>query len=91
MCLHSLNIHVIILLTVETLSEDEDDVIHSGHVGMSPNHTANPQGFEPTPGGPFSALTSSMWPEDILTKLSNQVCYLELENIRKFFLSPPDL
>jgi hypothetical protein len=34
MSLHSLNIHVIILLTVETLSEDEDDVIHSGHVGQ---------------------------------------------------------
>lgn len=24
----------------------------------------------PTPGGPFSALTSSMWPQDIMAKLS---------------------
>lgn len=23
----------------------------------------------PTPGGPFSALTPSMWPQDILVKL----------------------
>lgn len=23
----------------------------------------------PSPGGPFSALTPSMWPQDILTKL----------------------
>lgn len=62
-----------IYIVVETLSEDEDDLVHSTHVGMSPSHTANPQGFVPTPGGPFSALTPSMWPEDILTKLSNQV------------------
>ncbi|VDI51020.1 small G protein signaling modulator 3 [Mytilus galloprovincialis] len=59
---------------VETLSEDEDDIAQqSGHIGMSPSHTTSPQGFVPTPGGPFSALTPSMWPEDILTKLSNQV------------------
>ncbi|XP_071129039.1 small G protein signaling modulator 3 homolog isoform X1 [Mytilus edulis] len=58
---------------VETLSEDEDDIAQqSGHIGMSPSHTTSPQGFVPTPGGPFSALTPSMWPEDILTKLSNQ-------------------
>lgn len=24
----------------------------------------------PSPGGPFSALTPSMWPQDIMTKLS---------------------
>lgn len=24
----------------------------------------------PTPGGPFSALTPSMWPQDIMAKLS---------------------
>lgn len=24
----------------------------------------------PSPGGPFSALTSSMWPQDIMAKLS---------------------
>ncbi|XP_063446049.1 small G protein signaling modulator 3 homolog isoform X2 [Mytilus trossulus] len=58
---------------VETLSEDEDDIAQqSGHIGMSLSHTTSPQGFVPTPGGPFSALTPSMWPEDILTKLSNQ-------------------
>eukprot|EP00063_Salmo_salar_P074683 XP_014049518.1 PREDICTED: small G protein signaling modulator 3-like isoform X1 [Salmo salar] len=25
-------------------------------------------GYTPAPGGPFSALTSSMWPQDILAK-----------------------
>lgn len=26
--------------------------------------------LSPAPGGPFSALTSSMWPQDILAKLN---------------------
>lgn len=26
--------------------------------------------LSPVPGGPFSALTSSMWPQDILAKLN---------------------
>lgn len=29
-------------------------------------------GVTPTPGGPFSALTPSMWPQDILGKLAQQ-------------------
>lgn len=31
----------------------------------------------PTPGGPFSALTPSMWPQDILAKLGQpEVCFI---------------
>lgn len=29
------------------------------------------EGMAPTPGGPFSALTPSMWPQDILSKLGH--------------------
>ena len=29
-------------------------------------------GVSPSPGGPFSALTPSMWPQDILSKLTQQ-------------------
>lgn len=29
-------------------------------------------GATPTPGGPFSALTPSMWPQDILIRLGQQ-------------------
>jgi len=46
-----------------------------GHEGMS--ISAVPElvsDFVPSPGGPFSALTSSMWPQDILHRLSNPVC-----------------
>jgi hypothetical protein len=27
----------------------------------------------PTPGGPFSALTPSMWPQDIMQRLNDAV------------------
>lgn len=30
---------------------------------------------EPSVGGPFSAITPSMWPQDILTRLSQQVTH----------------
>lgn len=32
-------------------------------------------GIRPTPGGPFSALTPSMWPQDILAKLGQPESY----------------
>ncbi|KAI0232017.1 RUN and TBC1 domain-containing protein 3 [Lamellibrachia satsuma] len=63
----------------ETLSEDEDDAPPTGSTGdgvsvsATTKHTSSSGGsdFNPTPGGPFSALTPSMWPQDILHKLSN--------------------
>ena len=45
------------------VSEDEYDVDSSG---------LGNEVLSPAPGGPFSALTPSMWPQDILAKLSEQ-------------------
>ncbi|XP_041363349.1 small G protein signaling modulator 3-like isoform X2 [Gigantopelta aegis] len=60
--------------TADTLSEDEDDIAPSCSVdGVSisahPNFP-NSSDFVPTPGGHFSALTPSMWPQDLIQKLS---------------------
>ena len=58
----------------ETLSEEDDDITLSDHQGIS--SSAMPElvsDFVPSPGGPFSALTPSMWPQDILHRLSNSV------------------
>lgn len=58
----------------ETLSEEDDDIALGSHVGISAS--AIPElvsDFVPSPGGPFSALTPSMWPQDILHRLSNPV------------------
>lgn len=66
---------MILYISVETLSEDEDDIVLPSGSGISVSQSSHsPQSeFTPTPGGPFSALTPSMWPEDILSKLGNQV------------------
>ncbi|XP_021370543.1 small G protein signaling modulator 3 homolog isoform X1 [Mizuhopecten yessoensis] len=62
--------------SLDTLSEDEDDIVGASGEGVSvssTNYMSNSSlDFTPTPGGPFSALTPSMWPEDILSKLRNQ-------------------
>ena len=62
---------------METLSEDEDEVHMTFGDGLSvsatPSYTNDGSEFTPTPGGPFSALTPSMWPQDILHRLSNPV------------------
>ncbi|XP_076366122.1 small G protein signaling modulator 3 homolog isoform X2 [Tachypleus tridentatus] len=61
---------------VETLSEDEDDVGESDagdSLSIRDNILGSPstrQGYTPAPGGPFSALTSSMWPQDLLASLA---------------------
>ncbi|ELU16805.1 hypothetical protein CAPTEDRAFT_177453 [Capitella teleta] len=52
--------------------EEEETDVESGaenslHIASIPKYSE----FEPTPGGPFSALTPSMWPQDILHRLSN--------------------
>ncbi|XP_074647202.1 small G protein signaling modulator 3 homolog isoform X2 [Tubulanus polymorphus] len=59
---------------VDTLSEDEEDIIMSTgeSINASATLTSTESDFIPTPGGPFSALTPSMWPQDILEKLSHQ-------------------
>lgn len=55
---------------VETAVSDEDEgertdicLDDSDRLGLAAD------GHSPTPGGPFSALTPSMWPQDILSKL----------------------
>ncbi|XP_022092365.1 small G protein signaling modulator 3 homolog isoform X4 [Acanthaster planci] len=50
----------------ETLSEDEDDEMCS----RLSRQRRGSGGLTPTPGGPFSALCSSMWPQDILASLA---------------------
>ena len=68
--------------SVETLSEDEDDIIEGCSESVSVSATQpfrSSSDFSPTPGGPFSALTPSMWPQDIMVKLGNPVgsfCFL---------------
>ena len=61
----------------ETLSEDDDDMaVYSGDglsINMSPEFSSVCPEFNPSPGGPFSGLTPSMWPQDILHRLSSQV------------------
>ena len=61
----------------ETLSEDEDYAPEAEGDSISiaalPDYTECGSDFIPTPGGPFSALTPSMWPQDIFSRLSNPV------------------
>ena len=67
------------MFAAETLSEDEDDTeVSPGpgeglSVGVNPPMAVPGSDFTPTPGGPFSALTPSMWPQDILSRLNNPV------------------
>jgi len=68
------------MLTVETLSEDEEDVVEGFSKSVSVTTSYPYKGsseFSPTPGGPFSALTPSMWPQDIMLKLTNPVCFVQ--------------
>ncbi|XP_066995250.1 small G protein signaling modulator 3 homolog [Anabrus simplex] len=58
---------------VETaLSEDEGEGELSCVGEISEGISIMADGMAPTPGGPFSALTPSMWPQDILCKLGQQ-------------------
>lgn len=64
------------MFAAETLSEDEDDIGEGCTESISVSSTYPYKGgsdFSPTPGGPFSALTPSMWPQDIMSKLGNPV------------------
>lgn len=69
----SVNILWMLQMKVDTaLSEDEGETdtsyLGEGTEGLS----IKADSVTPTPGGPFSALTPSMWPQDILTKLGQQ-------------------
>lgn len=69
-------------IIVETLSEEEEES-YPQDVSESISIRANlfggtpscGQGYSPAPGGPFSALTPSMWPQDLLATLA-QVTFL---------------
>jgi hypothetical protein len=54
------------------LSEDEGEADLSYLGECTEGLSIKADGVTPTPGGPFSALTPSMWPQDILTKLGQQ-------------------
>lgn len=55
---------------VETAISDEDEGERTGIcLDDSEGLGLVADGQSPTPGGPFSALTPSMWPQDILSKL----------------------
>jgi len=65
-------------IAAETLSEEDDDMMGDRegiHISAMPELVSD---FVPSPGGPFSALTPSMWPQDILHRLSNPVCVLSI-------------
>ena len=61
------------LITVETLSEDEDERDTSAASLPADAHV-------PLPGGPFSALTPSMWPQDLLGR-PNSAVNISITNI----------
>ena len=43
--------------------------------GADASHRFSASEFEPTPGGPFSALTQSMWPQDVMQKINESVSH----------------
>ena len=73
--IYTCSVDLVVVCAVETLSEDEDDLVagQGENISVSSNQYNSSSDFVPTPGGPFSALTPSMWPEDILAKLGNPV------------------
>ena len=81
-------------ITVETLSEDEEDAEATGEavsISASSPYSGSSE-FSPTPGGPFSALTPSMWPQDIMLKVVNPVrkifCQVILCIVNRNVISP---
>lgn len=60
--------------TVETLSDDDEtypqDVGESISIRANLFGSPSSQGYSPAPGGPFSALTPSMWPQDLLASFA---------------------
>ncbi|XP_049786672.1 small G protein signaling modulator 3 homolog [Schistocerca cancellata] len=58
---------------VDTALSEDDGEGELSYVGeVSEGISIMAEGVTPTPGGPFSALTPSMWPQDILSKLGQQ-------------------
>lgn len=60
----------VIILSADTLSEDEDDGEVLEAVTVRANLFGRGGGYAPSPGGPFSALIPSMWPQDLLASLA---------------------
>lgn len=76
---------------METLSEDEDDP-YAGDITEAISIRANlfgspssGQGYSPAPGGPFSALTPSMWPQDLLATLAQVIACFHYK--KNYFLN----
>ncbi|EDO26031.1 predicted protein, partial [Nematostella vectensis] len=66
---------IIFICTAPTLSEDEDDEYEDNlawddsAIPVAGGSTPVNGSFYPAIGGPFSALTPSMWPQDILSRI----------------------
>lgn len=52
---------------METAISDDEEI--PDFTSSQPSNGPLADGIIPSPGGPFSALTPSMWPQDILSKL----------------------
>lgn len=53
---------------MQTLSSDDD----VGELPVMMEELSVADGLRPSPGGPFSALTPSMWPQELLAKLGGE-------------------
>ena len=66
---------------METLTEDDDDdgiivYTNDGSIGVQlTTHGNDATNFIPALGGSFSALTKSMLPQDIISRIHNAVCF----------------
>lgn len=71
---------------LETAAAEDECEIVNGIDEMSLAET-----LRPAPGGPFSALTPSMWPQEILAKLAqpevSDNCYFQLQEFKNL-MSP---
>ncbi|XP_039282761.1 small G protein signaling modulator 3 homolog isoform X2 [Nilaparvata lugens] len=69
---------------VETAVSDDDEVencaVLNGHEGIG----LGADSLTPSPGGPFSALTPSMWPQDILNKIHSDAGELTTNRYDEF-------
>ena len=75
------SVSIVFLHLAPTLSEDEDDdAVHDNtlawddsSIHVATGGTPITGSFVPAIGGPFSALTPSMWPQDLLSRIQQVI------------------
>ena len=75
------SVSIVFLYLAPTLSEDEDDdAVHDNtlawddsSIHVATGGTPITGSFVPAIGGPFSALTPSMWPQDLLSRIQQVI------------------